>query len=139
MKDLVGRTIAGISVGGRDELLSFDTDKGPVTYGTYGDCCSETWFADITGVKALIGGKVLEAEEVDMEKVGYNVDDGRTRQDSDSAYGWKLKTDKGYADIIFRNSSNGYYGGDIEGPTFEKPKEAMTPITDDWQAGAPSE
>lgn len=32
----------------------------------------------------------------------------------DSAYCYKFRTDNGYADIIFRNSSNVYYGGECE-------------------------
>lgn len=37
------------------------------------------------------------------------------------------------ADIVFRNSSNGYYGGSIELLKRELP-EGMIAITDDWQA-----
>ena len=102
-----------------------------IAYDAWGDCCSETWFADITGVGALIGGTVQTADEVSMD--GYNVEDGRTRQECDEAYGYKLTTDKGYADIVFRNSSNGYYGGSIELLKRELP-EGMIAITDDWQA-----
>ena len=54
-------------------------------------------------------------------------------QECDEAYGYKLTTDKGYADIVFRNSSNGNYGGSIELLKRELP-EGMIAITDDWQA-----
>ena len=65
--------------------------------------------------------------------VGYNVDDGRCRQEYDAAYGWKIATNKGYADIVFRNSSNGYYGGEIN--LMQTPSVAATiAISDDWQA-----
>jgi hypothetical protein len=45
----------------------------------------------------------------------------------------KLRTDKGLADIVFRNSSNGYYGGSIELLLRELPV-GMTVIEDDWHA-----
>ena len=37
--------------------------------------------------------------------------DERTRQEYDQVYKFMLVTHKGYCDIIFRNSSNGNYGG----------------------------
>lgn len=142
MKELIGKTITGLSVEKEAQgFLRFDTTEGPVTYITSGDCCSETWFADITGVFALIGGKVMKVEEINMNSFKYNLDDGRCRQDCDQAYGYKIVTTKGMADIIFRNSSNGYYGGEIE--LFDanhwhhdhyKDRLVMEPITEDWQA-----
>lgn len=131
MKELIGKKISGLRINEDQSILVFDTDQGTVGYETYGDCCSESWFADITGVSAMLGGTVQTVEEVSMD--GYNVEDGRTRQEYDEAYGYKLTTDKGYADIVFRNSSNGYYGGSID-PLRGEPPEGMTTIEDDWHA-----
>jgi hypothetical protein len=131
MKELIGKKIAGLRINADQSVLVFDTDQGVIAYDAWGDCCSETWFADITGVSALLGGIVQTADEVSMD--GYNVEDGRTRQEYDEAYGVKLTTDKGYADIVFRNSSNGYYGGSIGLLKRELP-EGMTAIEDDWHA-----
>jgi hypothetical protein len=131
MKELIGKKITGLRINEDQSILAFDTDQGVVAYATYGDCCSETWFADITGVSALIGGTVHTADEVSMD--GYNVEDGRTRQYYDEVYGVKLTTDKGYADIVFRNSSNGYYGGWIGLLKRDLPA-GMTAIEDDWHA-----
>lgn len=131
MKELIGKKITGLRINEDQSVLAFDTDQGVIAYDAWGECCSETWFADITGVSALIGGTVRTADEVNME--GYNVEDGRTRQEYDEAYGYKLTTDKGYTDIVFRNSSNGYYGGSID-PLRGEPPEGMTAITDDWHA-----
>lgn len=131
MNELIGKKITGMWVNNDQSILAFDTDKGVVAYITWEDCCSETWFADITGVSALLGGTVKTVAYVNMN--GYNVDDGRCRQDVDEAYGLKLTTDKGFADIVFRNSSNGYYGGALELLDRELP-EGMIAITDDWQA-----
>ena len=130
MKELIGKTITALRVNEDQSILAFDHPDGTSTsYQTDGDCCSETWFADITGVAALIGATVAEAIEVEMEAV----DDGRTRQEEDCFYGVKLRTDKGMADIVYRNSSNGYYGGEIHLCQQTLP-ENMTSITDDWRA-----
>ena len=91
MKELIGKKIAGLRINEDQSVLVFDTDQGLIAYDAWGDCCSETWFADITGVSALLGGTVQTADEVGME--GYNVEDGRTRQQYDEAYGYKLTTD----------------------------------------------
>ena len=131
MKKLIGKKIAGLRINEDQSVLAFDTDQGVIAYDALGDCCSETWFADITGVSALLGGTVQTADEVSMD--GYTVEDGRTRQDFDAAYGVKITTDKGYSDIVFRNSSNGYYGGSIRPLRREMP-DGMTAITDDWHA-----
>lgn len=132
---LLGKKITGMQVSDDDAYLRFDTDAGRVLFFADADCCSETWFADITGVDALLGGRVLEVDEVDIGVVH----DDRGRQDEDVAYGVKLRTDKGYADIVFRNSSNGYYGGGLRLITdyLDWPvptDDTFTPITADWSA-----
>jgi hypothetical protein len=131
MKTLLGKTITTVSVNDDQSILVFGTNDGPVAFYAEGDCCSESWFADITGFDALLGGTVAEIEEVSME--GYNVEDGRSRQDCDEVYGYKIKTDKGHSTIAFRNSSNGCYGGWLGDHTGPLP-ENLTSITDDWSA-----
>ena len=130
MKELIGKTVSGLRVNDDQSILVFDHPNGGHTaYKTYGDCCSETWFADITGVNVLIGQVVVAVENVSMDAV----DDGRTRQEYDVFYGMKLTTSKGVADIVYRNSSNGYYGGDIDFYSGNLPS-GIKPITDDWSA-----
>lgn len=130
MKELIGKKINKILVNSDQSVLIFDTDQGDVAYETYADCCSETWFADITGVAALLGGTVATVEEVDIEVV----EDGRTRQEEDCFYGVKIVTDKGHAAIVYRNSSNGYYGGSADyTANFTRPAD-LTEISEDWSA-----
>ena len=130
MKELLGKKINKILVNEDQSALIFETDSGDVAYDTYADCCSVTWFADITGVLNLLGATVTDVEEVDIE----SVDDGRTRQEEDCFYGVKVTTNKGYADIVYRNSSNGYYGGDCHySADFERP-DNLTEISEDWSA-----
>lgn len=130
MKELIGKTVVGLRVNDDQAFLTFDHPDGTsTTYVTDEDCCSETWFADVTGVSALLGSKVLEVDFVEVKEV----DDDRTRQEHDEFYGVKLRTEKGYVDIVYRNSSNGYYGGSIE-LYGKSPPERMINITDDWSA-----
>lgn len=130
MDKLIGRRIEGLQVSEGEENLIFLTDQGGVAYTTYGDCCSETWFADIVGVSGLLGEIVAKVEDIDMPAV----EDGRTRQESDQFYGVRLTTAKGTADIVYRNSSNGYYGGSIEERAALPEGLTLRPITADWRA-----
>jgi hypothetical protein len=77
---------------------------------TEGDYCSESWFADLVGVHNVIGREVISVETIPLPE-WVNVEDGRTRQEYDEAYGLRISTDGGTCDVIYRNSSNGYYGG----------------------------
>lgn len=147
MKELISCTINTIELDkNKQHYLRFNTDSGAILYQTEGDCCSETWFADLIGVDYLLNAKVTTVEEIQREEVidsdagygqrtikNYNLNDGRGRQDYDQVYGYKITTNKGTADIIFRNSSNGYYGGYINyvKEVWEKNVEFMD-ITKDY-------
>lgn len=49
-------------------------------------------------------------------------------------YGEKLSTQKGVCDIVYRNSSNGYYGGYINKLDEAPDTSSFKQITDDWTA-----
>lgn len=134
MFELKDKKVIGLRVSECSTVLEFqiEGDKS-VIYRVEGDCCSHSWFADIVGVEALLGQLVREVEEVQMESRGYDVNDGRALQEVDQAYGYKLKTAKGFVDLIFRNSSNGYYGGEIY-RVEELPAMEFYAIVDDWMA-----
>ena len=106
------------------------TETHGLIFETESDCCSETWFADIVGVQNLLKATITGVEILQLP----DPEDARGRQEWDEAYGVKLKTTKGTCDIIYRNSSNGYYSGSA------RPCKAMpegvewVEITDDWQA-----
>lgn len=107
-KSLLGRTVRALEVSEDGErALRFRCEDGDVVWGTDGDCCSESWWADGFQLGALRGGTVVEVVSLDMP----DPDDGRTRQEYDSVYGYEITTDQGVATLAFRNSSNGYYGG----------------------------
>jgi len=131
MNALIGRTVSRLFVSCGEGTLYFDTETGVVSFDTDGDCCSESWFADVTGVDALLGAVVVAVDVMEMP----DVTDNRSRQEHDLAYGAQLTTTLGRCVVAFRNSSNGYYGGWITGPIegTEIPTTAKE-ITDDWSA-----
>lgn len=131
MKELIGRTIRGIAIKPGEGILAFGTDEGTLGYQAEGDCCSETWFAEILGVDALLDAKVSAVEELELPTVL----DGKSRQSEDLFYGIKLDTDKGTVKIVYRNSSNGYYGGSLSFVAKVNP-EGWTAITKDWEASS---
>lgn len=135
MSILEGRKVTGLRVSPGEELLVVSTDGGEFMFETEGDCCSETWFADILGVDVLIGQTVTKVEEIDLPEPK----DDRTRQDFDTAYGVRITTKRGVATIIYRNSSNGGYGGGICRVTLpdRRAKKATVEINADWMAGKP--
>lgn len=104
MENLVNKTVRELFIGPKEEDLIFKCDDIILSYSVDGDCCSESWFADITGLDALFGHKITKIEEVKMPEA---IPDGRTRQEYDALYCIKISTDGGMVDIIFRNSSNG--------------------------------
>lgn len=134
---LLEQYVNGIYVSSDQSTLYLDGRGGLVPCAhwkieTEADCCSETWFADVLNPEALSYAYIIGVEILDLP----NPEDSRTRQESDSAYGFTLKTNKGVCTIIYRNSSNGYYCGDIRAVSYvEAPLPAeLTHITTDWSA-----
>lgn len=134
MKDMLGEYVRRVSVSDGEHYLMFRCRNVTITYATYGECCSETWFADITGLDNLRGQTVTGVRILDVD---LPEGDTRTRQESDQVYGYRLATRKGDCDIIFRNSSSGYYGGELVlvSSATSLSGETFTEITtDEWSA-----
>src|SRR3970282_1185089 len=108
-QNLEGKVLHSLAVSkNRQRDLRLSLGGGEDKYvATEGDCCSESWWADIIGAVSATPGVIISIEKIDMPVP----DDNRTRQQYDSAYGYKIFTDLGVIDLVFRNSSNGYYGG----------------------------
>lgn len=136
---LAGKTIECVWIKDDEESLAFSCSDGSwVQWDVSGDCCSTSWFADLVGTQALFGGTAREVQTVMMDEIGYNVADGRERE-HDQAYGYKIITDLGWCDVVFRNSSNGYYGGWMSSsngvaPSAEELAESWMPILADHGA-----
>jgi hypothetical protein len=152
LQKLVGQKIIGLFVAPKEYTLVLEIIGGSIMIDTDSDCCSETWFADIVGVDSLIGHTIVSVEEPqyrenvsfewhDEDDLGVDFTDkthSRSRQECDRLYGIKITTDAGYTDIVYRNSSNGYYGGSIgsvqvlDDEEMNAIKNKWKQITDDW-------
>lgn len=148
MDELLNKVIIRIDISteGEHYLKVFTRDNSFYVLEACGDCCSESWFAEIINFKNLLG--YVESVEI-LELSNYNTKDGKCRQEYDSVYGYKITTQYGSGQIIFRNSSNGYYGGELKthaentepeltdydcAKGYKKKNIPWKTLTDDWSA-----
>ncbi len=145
MKELVGKVIQSIQVSNDQHFLKFTTNEGDLLYYAEGDCCSESWFADIVfDYKFDNKAVVTKVEGIDVPDFVTKLanTDQRTRQEYDQVYGYKITQSNGHsAEVIFRNSSNGYYGGwcELVDPNQEWHTNVLAELTwevieSDWRA-----
>jgi len=126
LEELVGQSVREVYVSQpRQRRLVVVCDDDVFEWRADGGCCSESFFAEILGLRHLLDGVVREVEYKGVDRL----DDG-TRQQYDEAYGYTIKTFKGRTDIVFRNSSNGYYSGSL---TPVDRDEAPDGDSDDWE------
>jgi hypothetical protein len=108
IETLIGREVLSAGINEDKDMVVLETDKGPLFLTWEGDCCSRCFLANVSGVDALVGAKILEAENAEWNKV--NDDDDYEVIES---MGTKLKTTKGYVTLESRLEHNGYYSGSI--------------------------
>lgn len=134
IEQLIGKTLTKIVGGKEDEELFFHTECGRV-YKMYHQqsCCEGVCIDDIIGdFKDLIGTPILVAEEVVSEDEPpitgltpeqyaahkeLNYDPDKETHDGDDSHTWtfyKLATGKGWVDIRWYGSSNGYYSESVD-------------------------
>ena len=106
---------------------------------TDGDCCSQTWIESVENLGALIGRQIVAVEDIDMPEVADVVYAAREkkdgyRPDSLQDYAMKLTTPIGITTLIYRNESNGYYGGSADWNVLRNAPAAddLREITDDF-------
>lgn len=128
---LVGITPIDVWVGEDEETLYLIYSDGTLALQTAGDCCSQSWWADVLGYHQLVNHRIASVTRLDLPEPK----DDRTRQEYDQAYGIELRTEAGAATLVFRNSSNGYYGGWVdEIAEIERVPETARRIEGDWSA-----
>lgn len=117
MEELIGKTI--LAIYGNQQFIRFTTDQGDFIWETIGDCCSHTYIHDFIGVQGLIGSKVTEVTNIDLEDSWAL----SAENDRNKSYGIRIRAelvnknvwdDTAVAVLSFRNESNGYYGGSLE-------------------------
>ena len=103
--EILGQQLVQVILENDGHDLYFFTPDSIFHYEACGDCCSESWVEYISDNVYAVSDAIVQ--EI---YVKHTHQDG-TRQESDEVDFVTLVTDKGYFDIEFRNSSNGYYGG----------------------------
>ncbi len=108
--DLLGRTLVSVDRIGDEELIFTAVTGEQWRMRHYQDCCESVTIESIVGDLAdLIGSPILKAEEAISDEAQEGA--GET-EGSDDSFTWtfyKLATIKGYVDIRWFGSSNGYY------------------------------
>lgn len=113
MKELFGQSISNIYMDDEGLYLIFrGFHTATWCYRAEGDCCSSTWFESIDNPENLIDSEIIGIEQKEYTS---DRDDSLDYQEVvTQTYGYTLKTNRGHTDIVFRNESNGYYGGTCE-------------------------
>ena len=114
MSDFIGRTFSRVKSTG-DELI-FTCDDGVFTFYHEQSCCEGVYIESIVGdLSDLVGYPILKAEEATSST---NPADAKAEiieyQDSFTWTFYKFATIKGYVDIRWYGSSNGYYSEGVD-------------------------
>ena len=130
ISDLIGKTLIAVEKEGEDRLI-FTCEDGKKYFMYHEqDCCEGVHIDDINGdLQDLVGSPITLAEEVSNEEFekafdssfsvtneyGSKTDkDGNYEPESHTWTFYKLATIKGYVDIRWFGSSNGYYSESVD-------------------------
>ena len=108
LKDLLGQTLARVENQDNQELLFVAADGHSYALRHHQSCCEDVYIESIVGNLAdLVGEPLLLAEESTGETPS-----GYKFEYEPESYTWtfyKFATRKGYVDIRWLGTSNGYY------------------------------
>lgn len=113
-EELLNKTMVSVEAGvGDDEMIFTTTEGKKYKFYHWQDCCESVSIDDIVGdLSDLVGSPLLVAEECsDDDPKGFN-------PNAYDSYTWtfyKFATIKGYVDVRWFGTSNGYYS---EGVSF---------------------
>lgn len=108
---LINKKVIELYISNDKEFLRFKLDDSSVI-NVYCDaeCCSKTWIESLLGVQQLLrGNSIINIEELELEDKNQVLDNWEVMK----FYGYNIVTDQGKMLIDFRNSSNGYYLGQL--------------------------
>jgi len=124
-----------------EDRLIIQTKNKIALFTVWGDCCSNSYFYDFIGVKDLLNKQIVSIEEVgltpsdiieDPEYSGCKKDKKCSDEDIE-VYGYQINyLDPKFGDrtavFSFRNYSNGYYGGWMDGEIIDKLPDNLPPL-----------
>jgi hypothetical protein len=123
LKVLKGKVIEGIMVdqnapGAR--YIKFQTSTGDFAFEAEGDCCSQSWFENISGASEFDRPRLcLNVEAVKMKQKKTSKYLTKTYVDHMKTYGEKIICEGAQLFLEYRNNSNGYYGGSLRRCTLD--------------------
>lgn len=129
LSELLGKTLLSVKYYNEEQEVHFIDNEG-TTYVLYHDqdCCEYVYLQDIEGdFRDLVGSPILLSEEVSEDRPPLDEHEG--------SYTWtfyKFATVKGYVDLRWYGSSNGYYS---ESVSFVKYKDKIYTDYDPKQQG----
>lgn len=109
---LVGKIINEIKIAEDRLAILFITSEGNVKAKCDGDCCSQTWIEHLELPALGFPARVISVRDLDMP----NTESCEDEDEVVKYYGCEIVTNKGSIIIDYRNSSNGYYGGNLYWP-----------------------
>lgn len=111
---LINKTILNISINEDKTEVIIETENEFFKLFHNRDCCESVWLEDITEdyENILINQKILVAEEITNRDIDEDKKFGNN--DSETWTFYKLATQKGYVDMRWVGSSNGYYSEAVE-------------------------
>ena len=104
-EDLIGSVITSLKIADDKMAIKLTFEDKEFIVKCDADCCSHTWIEHIE--MCDLPAKIVSIQNLDLEREDNS--DGEFIQ----FYGCKIITDKGEIVIDYRNSSNGYYGGNL--------------------------
>lgn len=115
--DLLGKTLLSCKRDG--ESITFETVEAEYLMFHEQDCCENVSIDDINGdIDNLVGSPITYAE--------VSSDDGQGGGDSETWTFYKIATVKGWVDIRWFGTSNGYYSEEVSFQVRQKPPLDMT-------------
>ena len=118
VKELLGKTLTKVVNKDNEELLFECSDGTSYSMYHYQDCCESVYIEDIVGdLEDLVGSPILLAEEVSnyepTSEKDVELTNGCNEWGSCTWTYYKFATIKGYVDIRWFGSSNGYYSESV--------------------------
>lgn len=115
MNTLLDKKIVSVKIADDKMAMLFVTENNEnLILRVDADCCSHTWIESVDLPALGLPFTVIECKDLEL-----NIPEKEYDGDVIKFYGAEIVTDKGSMNIDYRNSSNGYYGGNIVWPDEE--------------------